>query len=907
MFEPERYELNAPQPYRFSWAADFCRPSPPWGRLLVVATLRIRSRGSRVGRGGGGCRAIASWLHRRQGHVTVYRQGRDRQNIRTSLTQTVADRRTRSRRSHRRRTGADAVRSGTFGSRTAPTRRRFGERAATARQMLVDQVATLADRRSMLDAKRRRVVARRASSRRGSPTARRSRARSALARADGARSVVARGKPAHKVDGRAFVPVARVRRTSCGRTLLAASFDPWRGATPRAVADTKRALAGVTVVRDGNFIGVVAPREARRGGRGRIDRRVGSRRGQPPRSHLRPSKTMHERGQEWAASPGTLLALTHRRRASSRRVIAFHPSRTLLEPRSAVAEWADGGHSVVRHAAPFGVRSEVAQAFRLGRRSGARDCADMGSASAASTPACTRSGGADARAAGRPVKIVYACGRIRNGATSARSASSTCVQRRRQGGFRPGVPRYNSGRPDCERHASCRISTCSSRRIRHSARARIAGWQRRQQLRARNALDARAHIAGRADAVAFRLAHRRRPPAGGVDKRRRSQAGRSRRHRAVRLASRAGREGATSRPLPSFRRRPRASRDGSRSSTVRAIVNPDGLPTRPRARSSGPRRRVVQTIGFADRQISNGTMAMRVTSLQRCPADRIVLLDRRDLPSAGAGRRLFAWRLQSEVQHRHSVRRTKLDHPLAHLMRGELRNRNFGTTAKRNVTVTTSPNRNRLPIQARQRVAPFETASIAALSGSGGCDCRTSRSSAPHSSIVASEGTPCLRRARACDLPPHRRHIGEASGGRMSPPAGRSRTSRRLGDGGVSRPGRRGERRRGAVIQSAGTPKRRSDWQPSGSGSIVGGRRSARRWNRRSLPPSRAPAPPRLAAPANRPRRQTRGCEINGGPESGRAGCDEHAERDRVQRDRNGDGAERPHFSSCRRTSDRTA
>jgi isoquinoline 1-oxidoreductase len=70
-----------------------------------------------------------------------------------------------------------------------------------------------------------------------------------------------------------------------------------------------------------------------------------------------------------------------------------------------------------------------------------------------------------------------------------------------------------------------------------------------------------------------------------------------------------------------------------------AIVNPDGLRNQTEgAVIQGLGGALFEKIAFADGQILNGTMAeYRVPRFQDVPPIEVVLIDRRDLPSAGAG------------------------------------------------------------------------------------------------------------------------------------------------------------------------------------------------------------------------------------------------------------------------------
>ena len=219
VLEPERYELNEPQPYRFELERrGFLQAlAAMGGGLLVVATLPDPlAQESGQGRGGGAMPGdLASWLHiDGKGHVTVY-TGKVEigQNIRTSLTQTVADE-LRTPLASISLVMADTALTpfdqGTFGSRTTPTMApQLAKVAATARQMLIDHAAARWQTdRSMLDAKDGRVVARDGRSLSyGELT--NGQALAGLVDAGPAQMArdqwIERGKPAHKVDGRPFV------------------------------------------------------------------------------------------------------------------------------------------------------------------------------------------------------------------------------------------------------------------------------------------------------------------------------------------------------------------------------------------------------------------------------------------------------------------------------------------------------------------------------------------------------------------------------------------------------------------------------------------------------------------------------------------------------------------------------
>ncbi len=171
VLEPERYELREAPAYRFELdRRDFLRVvTAMGGGLLVVARLPASAQESgQTRRGDAAPGDLASWLHiDGQGHVTVY-TGKVEigQNIRTSLTQTVADELGAPLGSISlvmADTALTPFDQGTFGSRTTPTMApQLAKVAATARAMLIDQAASRwhVDRSTLeaRDGARRRVA-----------------------------------------------------------------------------------------------------------------------------------------------------------------------------------------------------------------------------------------------------------------------------------------------------------------------------------------------------------------------------------------------------------------------------------------------------------------------------------------------------------------------------------------------------------------------------------------------------------------------------------------------------------------------------------------------------------------------------------------------------------------------------
>lgn len=280
LIEPERYEFAARPIHRFDLQRrDFFKLLGAGIAVFSVAKCAAGAQetgGARGFRGEETPKDITSWLHiGEDGKVTVF-TGKVEigQNIRTSLAQSVAD---------ELRVPFDSVTlvmgdtaltpydMGTFGSRSTPYMTPQLRRAASAaRDVLVAEAA-----------KKWNVAANGLVARDGKvsePASGRSlsygelAAGKALARdmpdADpttpAAQWTVA-GKPQPKVDGRAFVTgkhqyTVDLRPAGMlhGKVLRAPSFL----ATLVSI-DTKaaEAMPGVTVVRDGNFVGVAAPSE----------------------------------------------------------------------------------------------------------------------------------------------------------------------------------------------------------------------------------------------------------------------------------------------------------------------------------------------------------------------------------------------------------------------------------------------------------------------------------------------------------------------------------------------------------------------------------------------------------------------------------------------------------------------
>lgn len=433
---PERYEQHEGPAYSFGFdRRDFFRVL---GGGLAIALVFKDATGlqeSGGGRGRGGRQApsdIRSWLHiGADGGVTIL-TGKVEvgQNIRTSLTQVVAEELKVSLSAISMVMGDTDLTpydAGTFGSRTTPVMSLQLRRVAVAaRELLLDLAAAewSVDRASLtiedgrvIDGTTGRTVGI------GELAEGRELVRT-VSEDDplsGPEEWKVAGTSVPKVDGHAFVTGAHeypsdieVPDMLFGKVLRPASFN----ATVVSI-DTSAAaeLPGVTVVQDGDFVGVTAATDEEAfaaiaairtewlpsseiGGRELYDylRRTASEEqgGGRGRSSARTAGSM----EEGMAAADSALEATY-----TVAYIAHAP----LEPRAAVASW-EGDKLTVWTGTqrPFGVRSELAQAFRVPEERVRVIMPDTGSGYGGKhTGEAAVEAARLARAAGRPVKLVW--------------------------------------------------------------------------------------------------------------------------------------------------------------------------------------------------------------------------------------------------------------------------------------------------------------------------------------------------------------------------------------------------------------------------------------------------------------------------------------------------------------------
>ena len=433
--EPERYELYQGPSYRFDLdRRDFFKAVG--GGIVVVLTL---PEARALQESGGGRQPassrqtpseLAGWLHiGEDGAVTVY-TGKVEvgQNIRTSLTQVVAEELhvpVSSIRMVMGDTDLTPFDRGTFGSRTtrdmSPQLRKVG---ATARQLLIDLAASQWEvDRSFLSVENGKVT--HPATNRSADFGQLTRGRKLIRNIGEQAPVIPpdqwkiAGHAVPKVAARDIVTgkhkyTSDMRRPGMlyGKVLRPAAFN---GTLQSWDAQGARKLPGVTVVRDGNFIGVAAPSEEL------ASRAVASIQANwsAPQQISRGElfdylKNNSSDGAQYAgrALPprGSIEAgLAEADHKIERTYTVAYIQHVPLEPRAAVAEW-NGGRLTVWTGTqrPFGVRSELAQAFRIPEDRVRVIMPDTGSGYGGKHTGETAVEAARlARAAGKPVKLVW--------------------------------------------------------------------------------------------------------------------------------------------------------------------------------------------------------------------------------------------------------------------------------------------------------------------------------------------------------------------------------------------------------------------------------------------------------------------------------------------------------------------
>ena len=672
--EVERYELSRPPSYRFEIERrDFIRLFGVLGGGLLVASVPDAGAQQETGGGGQGSGAndVAAWIHvDTAGRITGF-TGKTEigQNIRTSLAQAVADE-LRVPLSAVTLTMADTdlvpFDQGTFGSLSTPRMAPVLARAAaTAREMLIDRAAALwSVDRATLTCKDARISMAGRSIGFGDLVKDRKLAGivPAAAPVSPPASWVLRGTAARKVNGRSFVtgghrytPDITRPGMMYGRMIRSEGYTGTLVSLDDAAA---RALPGVVVVRDGDFAGVVAPTErlARRAAAAiRAEWRMPS---DAPTSatiyeHLKKHPSAGGGRGSAPFQAGDVAAA--RARADRTFDVSYripYIAHVPMEPRAAVAEWADGKLTVwTGTQRPFGVRSELAAAFRVPEDRVRVIVPDAGSAyggkhSGEHAVEAARL----ARAAGKPVKLVwtrreeFSYGYFRPAGVIDIKAGVDAEGRLtlwefdnwNSGGSAIRTP-YEVANQRIQFHAS----DSPLRQGSYRGLAATANHYAREMH-----MDAIARALG-VDAVEFRLRHLKDERMRAVLTAAAQKSGWPRPSAAGPSTGRALGIACGTEKGSYIATAAEVSRTANGYSVERlvvafecgAIVNPDGLNNQVEGSViQGLGGALFEAIEFGGGAIGNGTMARyRVPRFKDIPRIEIVLLDRKDLPSAGAG------------------------------------------------------------------------------------------------------------------------------------------------------------------------------------------------------------------------------------------------------------------------------
>jgi nicotinate dehydrogenase subunit B len=672
----EDYELPEPVRYRFEMERRaFMRVfGALGGGLCVLASLpeaAAQESGRSIGRDAVS-QQLAAWLHiDENGHVSVF-TGKTEigQNIRTSLAQTISD---------ELRVPLDAVTmvmadtdlvpfdAGTFGSQTTPRMApQLARAAATAREMLIDRAATHwhVDR-TTLTVREGRVLGREG----------RAVSFGELTKGQKLTGTVTadvpllppsqwhvRGTATRKARGRTFVTGAHQYTPDIvrpgmlhGRVIRP---DTYAGTLVSLDETRLRAIKDVKVVRDGEFVGVVASSERGAHKAAALVRTEWTRPDHHPSSatiyeslkqHVR--KDAQSRGGRRSA-PIEIGNVTDARAGVVRTIEASYRipyiAHVPLEPRAAVAEWTGEKLTVwTGTQRPFGVRAELAEAFRMPEEQVRVIVPDTGSAYGGKHSGEQAIEAARlAKAAGKPVKVVWTRAEefsfayfrpggvidVRAGIDASRRLVTWEFDNWNSGPAAIRTP-YDVPHQRIEFHPS----DSPLRQGSYRGLAATANHYVREMH-----MDEIARALG-SDAVEFRLAYLKEPRLRDVLKAAAEKAGwptpsTAGRALGITCGTEKGSYVAAAAEL---------SRSGNGFKVERlivvfecgAIVNPDGLRNQVEgAIVQGLGGALFEAVEFSDGRILNGSMAQyRVPRFKDVPTIDIVLLDRRDLPSAGAG------------------------------------------------------------------------------------------------------------------------------------------------------------------------------------------------------------------------------------------------------------------------------
>lgn len=430
--EPERYEFHALPMHQFALERrDFLKL---FGAGIVVFAVAKQAAAQETAPGPKAFHPeelpteIGAWLHiGEDGKVTGFvGKAEMGQNIRTSLSQTIADELCVSFENVRLVMADTAVTpfdAGTFGSRTTPTMTpQFRKVAAAARDILVAKAAKQWSVPSeKLAAQNGKVVERGGTrSLTYGQLAQEDLSTQQLPATDPVKPATEweiAGKPLPKVDARAFVTGEHQYAIDLhpqgmlfGKILRPPSF----GAAVTSYDDTAAKASDVVIVHDGDFIGVAAPTADR--AQQALEaikvqwKEVPQVSDKEIFSYLKKSaqSSTNDRFRQTKGSVSDGLSSAAHKLSSAYNVayIAHAP----LEPRAAVAQWTNGKLTVwMGTQRPFAVRDDLASVFHVSEKDVRVIVPDTGSAYGGKH---TSDAGLEAarlarEANGRPVKIAW--------------------------------------------------------------------------------------------------------------------------------------------------------------------------------------------------------------------------------------------------------------------------------------------------------------------------------------------------------------------------------------------------------------------------------------------------------------------------------------------------------------------
>jgi CO/xanthine dehydrogenase Mo-binding subunit len=433
VLEPERFEFSGSPIHQFELARrDFFKILGAGIAVFAVAKDALAAQetapGHRSFHNEELPKDISAWLHvGEDGSVTGFTgKAEIGQNIRTALAQTIADELRVPFENVRMVTADTALTpfdAGTFGSRTTPTiTPQLRRVASAARDLLIEAAAkewkiapaglVAADAKITDPASGRSLKY--AELARGKTLAQNLPAEDPMTPAS---EWTVAGKPIPKVDGRSFVtgrhqytPDMRPEGMLHGKVLRPPSF----GATLTSCDDSvAKAMAGVVVVRDGDFVGVAAP--SAHAAKSALDaihvqwKEVPQISNKEIFSYLKQNtaaKTEDRFRKQKGSVEDGLASAAHRLDATYNVAYIAHAP---LEPRAAVAQWADGKLTVwTGTQRPFANRDELADVFHLPESFVRVIVPDTGSAYGGKhTSDAAIEAARLAKAAGRPVKVVW--------------------------------------------------------------------------------------------------------------------------------------------------------------------------------------------------------------------------------------------------------------------------------------------------------------------------------------------------------------------------------------------------------------------------------------------------------------------------------------------------------------------